>query len=108
MSIQAANEQGIKQESVLNKILDVISGSFAPILGVLAGAGLLKALLALATMTNVLSEESGTYQVLTAAGNALFYFLPIFLGITIANKLGANGFVGGPSAPVFLNLTLPD
>lgn len=95
MSIQAANEQGIKQESVLNKILDVISGSFAPILGVLAGAGLLKALLALATMTNVLSEESGTYQVLTAAGNALFYFLPIFLGITIANKLGANGFVGG-------------
>lgn len=95
MSIQVANEEKIKDPSGLSKLLDVIAGSFAPILGVLAGSGLLKALLALLTMTNILSEESGTYLIFTAAGNALFYFLPVFLGITIANKLGANGFVGG-------------
>lgn len=95
MSEIVANHQNEQNETVLSKVLEVISGSFVPILGVLAGSGLLKAILAILTMTNLMDAESGTYAVLTAAGNALFYFLPIFLGITIANKLGANGFVGG-------------
>src|SRR5690606_23359943 len=40
-------------------------------------------------------EESGTYIVLASAGEAVFFFLPVFLGIAIAIKLGANGYVGG-------------
>lgn len=95
MSEIVANHQNEQNETVLSKVLEVISGSFVPILGVLAGSGLLKAILAILTMTNLMDAESGTYAVLTAAGNTLFYFLPIFFGITIANKLGANGFVGG-------------
>ncbi|MGJ9459754.1 glucose PTS transporter subunit IIA [Oceanobacillus sp. CF4.6] len=84
-----------KEESALAKVLGVLSGSFAPIIGVLAGAGLLKALLAVLTMVGWLSTESGTYIVLSAAGDAVFHFLPVFLGISIAIKLGANGYVGG-------------
>ncbi len=85
----------IKKESMLSKVLGVVSGSFAPIIGLLAGAGLLKAFLSILTMSGVLSEDSGTYMVLSAAGSAVFYFLPVFLGISIAIKLGANGYVGG-------------
>lgn len=81
--------------NVIAKIFEVISGSFSPLLGALAGAGMLRALLALLTMTGVLSTESGTYSILLAAGNAIFFFLPIFLSITIASKLGANPYVGG-------------
>lgn len=81
--------------NVIAKVFEVISGSFSPLLGALAGAGMLRALLALLTMTGLLSSESGTYSILTAAGNAIFFFLPIFLGITIASKLGANSYVGG-------------
>ncbi|MCM3725022.1 beta-glucoside-specific PTS transporter subunit IIABC [Neobacillus cucumis] len=81
--------------NVIGKIFEVIAGSFSPILGALAGAGMLKALLALLTMTGLLSAKSGTFFILSAAGNALFYFLPIFLGITVATKLGANPYVGG-------------
>ncbi|RDW18358.1 PTS beta-glucoside transporter subunit EIIBCA [Oceanobacillus arenosus] len=88
-------QSNIKKESFLSKILDVLSGSFAPIIGLLAGAGLLKALVAVLSMIGWLSSESGTYIVLSAAGGAVFYFLPVFLGISIANKLGANGYVGG-------------
>lgn len=73
----------------------MISGSFAPIIGVLAGAGLLKAALSVLSQLGWLSSESGTYIVLSAAGNSIFYFLPVFLGITIAIKLGGNGYVGG-------------
>ncbi|WCF06700.1 PTS transporter subunit EIIC [Paenibacillus thiaminolyticus] len=81
--------------SLGNRIFEVISRSFSPLLGALAGAGMLKALLTVLTMVGWLSTESGTYFILSAAGNAVFYFLPIFLGITLATKLGANPYVGG-------------
>ena len=45
-----SKEGSEKKETVMNKILGAISGSFAPILGVLAGSGLLSALLAVLTM----------------------------------------------------------
>src|SRR3954449_11257854 len=83
------------KETIINKILGAISGSFAPILGVLAGSALITALLSLLKTLGWISPESGTYAILSAAGHAIFYFFPIFLGITLATKLGANGFVGG-------------
>jgi beta-glucoside PTS system EIICBA component len=84
-----------KKETFMNKLLGAISGSFAPILGVLAGSGLISALLSILTTVGWLSHESGTYAILASAGHAVFYFFPVFLGITLANKLGANGYVGG-------------
>ncbi|MEK3964882.1 MULTISPECIES: beta-glucoside-specific PTS transporter subunit IIABC [Paenibacillus] len=84
-----------KKGSIGAQIFEVISRSFSPLLGALAGAGMLKALLTILTMTGILSAESGTYFILSAAGNAVFYFLPIFLGITISTKFGANPYVGG-------------
>jgi len=101
--IQSAGNFGGEENStpskqkvnIIEKVFEVISGSFSPLLGALAGAGMLRALLALLTMTGILSTDSGTYTILLAAGSAIFYFLPIFLGITIATKLGANPYVGG-------------
>ncbi|OIK11034.1 PTS beta-glucoside transporter subunit EIIBCA [Bacillus sp. MUM 116] len=84
-----------KKETVINKILGAISGSFAPILGVLAGSGLISALLSILTTLGWLSAKSGTYAIFSAAGHAVFYFFPVFLGITLALKLGANCYVGG-------------
>lgn len=85
-----SNQKG----SITSRIFEVISGSFSPLLGALAGSGMLKALLAILTLMNLLSADSGTYHILSAAGNAVFYFLPILLGITISIKLGANPYVG--------------
>ncbi|PKG24694.1 beta-glucoside-specific PTS transporter subunit IIABC [Niallia nealsonii] len=91
----AANSSDEPKGSIGAQIFEVISRSFAPLLGAMAGAGMLKALLTILTMTGLLSAESGTYFILSAAGNAVFFFLPIFLGITLATKLGANPYVGG-------------
>ncbi|MDD2534915.1 MAG: beta-glucoside-specific PTS transporter subunit IIABC [Eubacteriales bacterium] len=82
------------KEPLVNRIFDVISRSFHPLLGILAGAGMMKAILALLTMTHLMAADSSTYAVLAGAANAVFYFLPIFLGYTVANKLGASPFVG--------------
>ncbi|WP_260871589.1 hypothetical protein [Bacillus sp. X1(2014)] len=93
--IQANDASTEKKDTVMNKILGTVSGSFAPFLGVLAGSGLISALLSILTTVGWLSHESGAYAILAATGHAIFYFFPVFLGITLATKLGANGYVGG-------------
>lgn len=85
------------------KIFDYISGTFSPLISALAGAGMIKALLAILSLLNWVNVEGTTYAVLNAASNGLFYFLPIFIGISAARKLNANPFVGGTIAAGLLD-----
>ena len=93
--------------TIMSIIFETVSRSFSPLIGAFAGAGMLKAVLTVLVSLGWLSQESGTYHILSAAGNAVFYFLPIMLGITLATKLGANPFVGGTIGAALLepNLT---
>ncbi|WP_236838506.1 beta-glucoside-specific PTS transporter subunit IIABC [Caldalkalibacillus salinus] len=81
--------------SIGARIFEFILGSFSPLIPVLAGAGMLKAVVIVLEMVGWLSPGNGTYSILSAAGNSVFYFLPIMLGITASMKLGANPYVGG-------------
>lgn len=95
--------QGNKQSETMDtekvkisdRILKVISGAFSPLIPLMAGSGMIKALLTLFTTIGVMSDTGSTYLILSAAGNACFYFMPVFLGITISKQLKANAFVGG-------------
>lgn len=95
--------QGNKQSETMetekvkisDRILKVISGAFSPLIPLMAGSGMIKALLTLFTTIEVMSDTGSTYLILSAAGNACFYFMPVFLGITISKQLKANAFVGG-------------
>ncbi|TKH42875.1 PTS beta-glucoside transporter subunit EIIBCA [Paenibacillus terrae] len=91
----AAGEPSGKKRSVISTIFEVISGSFSPLIPVMAGSGMLKALLTVLTLLGWMSATSDTYLILSAAGNAVFYFLPILLGITLGIKLKANPYVAG-------------
>ncbi len=88
-------EAGAKKGNVMDRIMKVISGAFSPLIPLLAGAGMMKALLTVFTEFGLMGYEDPTYLILSAAGNAVFYFLPIFLGITLAKQFGANAYVGG-------------
>lgn len=76
------------------KFIDIISGVFSPILGVLAAAGMIKGLAALLLALHWVEPESGTYQLLNIAGDGAFTFLPVFLGYTAMKKFGGTPFVG--------------
>lgn len=82
--ISVASDQ--KKKFSFSSIIDGISGCLTPIIPIVTGAGMLKVVLIFATMSNILSTESSTYQVLFFASEAGFYFLPVFLGATAANK----------------------
>lgn len=84
----------LSEGSLFNRFIDLISGIFQPILGVLAAAGMIKGFAALFMALGWITETSGTYQILHAIGDSLFYFFPIFLGLTAAKKFGSNQFIG--------------
>ncbi|WP_315110282.1 beta-glucoside-specific PTS transporter subunit IIABC [Clostridium intestinale] len=79
---------------ILNRFIDMISGVFTPVLGVLAATGMIKGLNALFIAFGLFTKQSGTYNILQAVGDSLFYFFPIFLGYTAAKKFKLNQFVG--------------
>ncbi|WP_033567585.1 PTS beta-glucoside transporter subunit IIABC [Dickeya undicola] len=81
-----------KKNSLFASFIDVISSIFTPFVSVMAATGILKGFLALGVVTQFISESSGTYKVLFAASDALFYFFPIVLGYTAGKKFGGNPF----------------
>lgn len=86
----------------LKQFVDLISGIFLPVLGVLAASGMLKGFNALFIVSGLLSDTSGTYQLLNATGDALFYFFPIILGYTASKKAGLSPFIGMTIGAVLL------
>ena len=85
--------------SIGARLIDIISGIFAPTLGVLAASGIIKGLLALwafvaAQTTGADVTTSGAYMIWYSVGDGFFYFLPIVLGYMAAKKFKANEFIG--------------
>ncbi|WP_278951024.1 beta-glucoside-specific PTS transporter subunit IIABC [Lactobacillus apis] len=80
--------------SLTDKFIDLISGIFNPLLGAMCAAGMIKGFNAMFLALGWLSATSGTYIILNAIGDSLFYFLPVILGISSANKFGINTYLG--------------
>lgn len=87
-------EKKNKQKFSFNVIIDGIVGCITPILPVIICGGMIKAVIVIAEIFGILSPEMSTYQILTFAGDAAFYFLPIFIGASAAKKFGANMGLG--------------
>lgn len=95
------DEQGLTDQSgtedqsknPLNRLIDIISSIFTPFLGAMAAAGILKGFLSLATVLGWLSADTGAYQILFAAADGVFTFLPVMLAFTAAKKFKTNQFL---------------
>lgn len=91
----AAESEGDAPKGVFNKLIDIISGCFQPILGPLVACGIVKGINALLVfLMGETYSASGTYLVLNAIGDSVFYFMPILLGYSAAKKFGVNVVVG--------------
>lgn len=95
------DEQGLTDQSgtedqsknPLNRLIDIISSIFTPFLGAMAAAGILKGFLSLATVLGWFSADTGAYQILFAAADGVFTFLPVMLAFTAAKKFKTNQFL---------------
>ncbi|MCW4755630.1 PTS transporter subunit EIIC [Enterobacter hormaechei] len=89
------------QERLINRLFAFISGSFLPLIGLLAAAGLLRAGVILLGKVDALNG-SDTLKILSFLAEAPFYFLPVLLGVTIAKKLKSNELTGAVTGAVIL------
>ncbi|MBR1829890.1 MAG: PTS transporter subunit EIIC, partial [Atopobiaceae bacterium] len=93
-------------QTLLDKLMNTISGILVPTLGMLTAAGILKGVVSFLALENIglLDPTSGLYMILYALGDGFFYFLPIMLGFSAARKFGSNEFIG---AAIGAALTYP-
>ncbi|MDR0218916.1 MAG: PTS transporter subunit EIIC [Enterobacteriaceae bacterium] len=80
-------------KAILNSAIDIISGIFVPLLGILVAAGLIKGGLIIAVLCDLLDKQGGTYKILFAVSDAAFFFMPVLLGYTAGKKFGGNPLV---------------
>jgi len=82
------------EKGILGRALGLISSIFIPVLGLLSGAGMIKAVVSLCTVTGIMSTKGGTYIILNALGDTLFYFFPVIIGWSAAKKFGLKEIYG--------------
>lgn len=92
--VSQADQADTPSGSLFNRAIDVISGIFQPILGIMAACGMVKGLNALLVAMGLYTSTCGGYLVLNAIGDGLFNFLPLFLGYTAAKKFNLKPMVG--------------
>lgn len=90
----SSDEEPKKSGKLLDKGIDIVSGIFQPILGIMAACGMVKGLNALFIALGLYSDTSGGALIINAIGDGLFTFLPLFLGYTSAKKFGLKPMIG--------------
>lgn len=81
---------GAKIKHGYDEFIGVLTASMMPIIGVLAGSGITKGILAGLVSAGVLSDKAGIYLLINTMADTIFYFLPVILGFTAAKKLGSD------------------
>lgn len=87
MSIKVALKTGYK------KAIEQITGIFFPIINCLTAASIIKSVVVLLCAGNILPETSGVYQILYAASDGFFFFLPFYLAYTASKQWNTDPFI---------------
>lgn len=87
-----------EKNSLGNRILNTVTAIFTPVVPAIAASGMLKGILAIAVMVannfyQVDLKPLNTYIILSAASDALFYFMPVILGYSAAKVFKTNEYI---------------
>jgi len=88
------SEEAKEKINPVMKLLNIVVGAIGPCLNYICAGGIIKGLLTLLQMTGLVQSGSGMEMLINAAGDAVFFFLPIFLGMNLAKTLKGDQFLG--------------
>ena len=89
--VDEVNKEDLKMHGkLIDRVVDLVTSIFTPVLPGLIGGGMVKALLMVATQFFGLSSTSGEYIMLNTIGDAVYSSLPIALAFTAARRFKAN------------------
>lgn len=83
-----------EKKNIFDTVISVITGSIAPAIPLLAGAGMGKVLLLILTISGLLSDKSQTYQILNLIFDTGYFFMPAFIGFSAAKVFNTDQYLG--------------
>lgn len=83
-----------QKKNIFDVIISAITGSIAPAIPLLAGAGMGKVLLLILTISGLLSDKSQTYQILNLIFDTGYFFMPAFVGFSAAKVFNTDPYLG--------------
>lgn len=98
----ATGERKQERKSLVSLFMDTVSGVFGPIVPAIAGAGMIKGLLAGLVALKIISAKSDTVIVIDLIASGVFYFLPFFLAISAARIFKTNEYLAAAVAACFM------
>ncbi len=96
------------RKSTISLFMDTVSGVFGPIVPAIAGAGMIKGLLAGLVALKVLSAQSQTVLIIDLIASGVFWFLPFFLAVSAAKMFRTNEYLAAAVAACLMYPTLID
>ncbi|KRL50995.1 glucose PTS transporter subunit IIA [Lacticaseibacillus manihotivorans] len=84
---------GQKVKDGTNALIGVITGSMAPVIGMLSASGIIKGMMSLMVSFHWITADSNFYMILNAMSDAVFYFLPVLIGFSAAKRMGGNAML---------------
>lgn len=91
-----------EKQKLSAKLLDMISGIFAPVIPLITGAGMIKAILTILVMFG-LPNTSQEYYILNFIADSGFYFFPVVLAFSSAKKFGCNPYLAAMIGGVLIH-----
>lgn len=104
-SVSGSPDTGKGKQKLVTRLLDTLSGIFLPVIPAIAGAGMLKAIIALLKVANLVSLDSYTFQLFNMMADCIFYFLPFFLAVSSAKIFKTNAILAVALAAAILHPT---
>lgn len=98
-------DQPAQKESLLNRLLQMMSGVFAPICYILAAGGLIQGVLIIVSMLAPSVAETGAYQIFDMISWTPFTFLPVLIAITASRHFKCNTFIAVACCLALVNPT---
>ncbi|MDQ0032088.1 glucose PTS transporter subunit IIA [Arthrobacter bambusae] len=92
-----------RRTNIGSAVIEFVSSVFQPLIPALSGAGMVKALLALLVVLKVVNTGSQTYALVNLFADAVFYFLPILLAFSAAQKLKISPILAAAVAAMMLH-----
>ena len=96
------------RKSLISLFMDTVSGVFGPIVPAIAGAGMIKGLLAGLIALKIISAKSDTVMIIDLIASGVFYFLPFFLAVSAAKIFKTNEYLAAAVAACLMYPTLID
>ncbi len=104
IDVQSSNDNGSSEKKgPVAIVIDFVAGTFQPVIPALSGAGMVKAVLALLIVFNVITPDSQTYYMLNLFADGVFFFLPMILAFTVAQKLRCNSILAVSVAAMMMH-----